>query len=60
MFNSSELMLLGSHYPNDELQKILACLNGDNVINMQYTSGTTGFQKGVMLTSKNILNNAFS
>ena len=60
MFNSSELMLLGSHYPNDELRKILACLNGDNVINMQYTSGTTGFPKGVMLTSKNILNNGLS
>ena len=38
MYNSSELILLGSHYPNDELRKILACLNGYNVINMQYTS----------------------
>jgi fatty-acyl-CoA synthase len=27
------------------------------VINMQYTSGTTGFPKGVMLTSRNIVNN---
>jgi len=60
MYNSSELMLLGSYYPNDELRKILASLHGDNVINMQYTSGTTGFPKGVMLTSKNILNNGLS
>ena len=60
MYNSNELMLLGSHYPNDELREILASLNGDNVINMQYTSGTTGFPKGVMLTNKNILNNGFS
>ena len=33
---------------------------GDDVVNMQYTSGTTGFPKGVMLTSKNILNNGLS
>jgi fatty-acyl-CoA synthase len=31
----------------------------DDVINMQYTSGTTGFPKGVMLTSRNIVNNAY-
>ena len=33
-------------------------LSDDDVINMQYTSGTTGFPKGVMLTHHNIVNNA--
>src|SRR5205814_6077481 len=32
----------------------------DDVINMQYTSGTTGFPKGVMLTSRNIVNNGYA
>lgn len=60
MYNTTELMLLGSHYPDDELNEILAGVSGDDVVNMQYTSGTTGFPKGVMLTSKNILNNGLS
>ena len=34
-------------------------LSPEDVINMQYTSGTTGFPKGVMLTHLNIINNAF-
>jgi len=36
-----------------------ASLNFDDVINLQYTSGTTGFPKGAMLTHHNLLNNAF-
>ena len=34
-----------------------AAVEVDDVINMQYTSGTTGFPKGVMLSSRNIVNN---
>lgn len=60
MYNTSELMLLGSHYPDNELLDIMASVNCDDVVNMQYTSGTTGFPKGVMLTHKNILNNGLS
>jgi len=35
-------------------------LDVDDIINIQYTSGTTGKPKGVLLTHNNILNNAFS
>uniref|UniRef100_A9A666 AMP-dependent synthetase and ligase n=1 Tax=Methanococcus maripaludis (strain C6 / ATCC BAA-1332) TaxID=444158 RepID=A9A666_METM6 len=59
MYNTNELMLLGKHQPDDELLRIKKELDSDDVINMQYTSGTTGFPKGVMLTHKNILNNGF-
>jgi fatty-acyl-CoA synthase len=34
-----------------------AAVSVDDVVNMQYTSGTTGFPKGVMLSSRNIVNN---
>jgi len=40
-----------------ELDARAAAIGVDDVINMQYTSGTTGFPKGVMLSSRNIVNN---
>ncbi|MFN0112752.1 MAG: AMP-binding protein [Blastocatellia bacterium] len=42
-----------------ELDAREATVGVDDVINMQYTSGTTGFPKGVMLSSRNILNNGY-
>ena len=58
-YNVPELLILGEHCPDAPLRAITADLSADNVVNMQYTSGTTGFPKGVMLTSSNILNNGF-
>ena len=40
-----------------ELDKMAAGVRPDDVCNMQYTSGTTGFPKGVMLTHYNVVNN---
>ena len=59
MYSTQELLLLGAHASDDELRRIQATLSCHEVINMQYTSGTTGFPKGVMLTHHNILNNGF-
>jgi fatty-acyl-CoA synthase len=42
-----------------ELDEREAAVGLDDVINMQYTSGTTGFPKGVMLSSRNIVNNGY-
>ncbi len=43
----------------DELRARQDSLDAEDVINMQYTSGTTGFPKGVQLTHANIVKNAF-
>jgi fatty-acyl-CoA synthase len=43
----------------DELRERQSSLDANEVINMQYTSGTTGFPKGVQLTHANIVKNAF-
>jgi len=58
-YNVPELLILGEHTPDDELRAIGPSLVADQVINMQYTSGTTGFPKGVQLTHRNILNNGW-
>jgi len=41
----------------EELHRMAARVRPDDVCNMQYTSGTTGFPKGVMLTHYNVVNN---
>jgi len=57
MYSFSEILLLGQNTADKEYREIEASLDRNDVVNMQYTSGTTGFPKGVMLTHRNILNN---
>lgn len=60
MFNTAELILLGEHLDDLELEDAKLKVGPHDVVNMQYTSGTTGFPKGVMLSHHNILNNGFA
>ncbi len=60
MYSLPELLLLGSQLNDADLNEVKAGLDPDDVVNMQYTSGTTGFPKGVMLTHHNIVNNGYT
>lgn len=58
MMTWSELEGLADQVTREQLEERFSSLSNEDVINMQYTSGTTGFPKGVMLTHRNIVNNA--
>ncbi|SEA05696.1 fatty-acyl-CoA synthase [Porphyromonadaceae bacterium KH3R12] len=59
MYNTAELLLLGKNVPDQEFKRLRSLSRCHDVVNMQYTSGTTGFPKGVMLTHHNIANNGY-
>ncbi|MDR3129283.1 MAG: AMP-binding protein [Tannerellaceae bacterium] len=59
MYNTQEVLLLGKNVDDEVLRREGRLINCHDVVNMQYTSGTTGFPKGVMLTHHNIANNGY-
>ena len=55
----NEVLQRGRSVSTDEIRRRASELDPDDPINIQFTSGTTGFPKAVVLTHHNILNNAF-
>ncbi len=56
-YSWEDMKELAEKVPLSEVHRMTECINCHDVCNMQYTSGTTGFPKGVMLTHYNVVNN---
>ncbi|MBC9819677.1 AMP-binding protein [Terrabacter sp. MAHUQ-38] len=54
-----ELVAMADGVTPDELARVQAGLSNTDPVNIQYTSGTTGFPKGATLSHRNILNNGY-
>jgi len=59
MYSAPEILALAAMVSEADYAARQAELSPEDVVNMQYTSGTTGFPKGVMLTHNSIGNNGF-
>lgn len=59
MYSMPELLGLSRMTSEEQYRERQDSLSPHDVVNMQYTSGTTGFPKGVMLTHYNVGNNGF-
>lgn len=60
MYTWNDILAMAHEVTEEQLDERMNSLDPHDVINMQYTSGTTGFPKGVMLTHYNIVNNAYN
>lgn len=60
LYSTAELIAWGANISNSRLVERERSVSADDVVNMQYTSGTTGFPKGVLLTHRNIVNCGFA
>ncbi len=59
MYSVPEIISMSAMVTDEEYAERQRALDPHDVVNMQYTSGTTGFPKGVMLTHVNIGNNGY-